>query len=342
MDASKDAASIRDSRILITGGTGFIGASLAERLVADNEVILFDRAIEGSSVTLSSAWAHPNLQVVQGDVLDPLALEAAARDADVVIHLAAVVGVKEVIARGRQTMLTNFEGTVHLLRALESNSGLHRFIYFSTSEIFGMNSFRAVEDTPTSIGPVGEARWTYSIAKLAGEHLVDCYHREVGMPTVIVRPFNVFGPLRLGDHAVLRFIVSALRGAPLEVHGDGTQIRSWCYVDDFCDAVLRMVVAPQAVGETFNIGNPRNTLTIYELAKRVVQLLDSPSPIHFVAVDFSDIDVRVPRPRKAEQLLRFRPRVELDDAILTTAAWYREHLDAVDPDVVEAGERVSG
>lgn len=327
-------AGVRGRRVLITGGTGFIGASLAERLADENEVTLFDRVVEGSSATWSPVWGHPNLRVVRGDVLDPAAVAAAVQDAELVIHLAAVVGVKEVIAQGRQTILTNFEGTANVLRALESSSRLQRFVYFSTSEIFGMNSFRAGEDTPTSIGPVGEARWTYSIAKLAGEHLVYCYHRELGMPTVIVRPFNVFGPLRLGDHAMLRFIVSALRGEALEVHGDGTQIRSWCYINDFCDAVLRTLVAPQAVGQTFNIGNPRNTLTIYELAKRVVRLLDSPSPVRFVAVDFSDIDVRVPRLRKAEQLLGFRPRFELDDAILRTAAWYREHLAALDPDVV--------
>jgi nucleoside-diphosphate-sugar epimerase len=317
-------------RVVITGGAGFIGSALAERLVADNQVVLFDRAFEGLSAPLSSAWGHANLETVQGDILDPAAVKKAVDGADVVVHLAAIVGVKSVLSRGRETIEVNFTGTSNVLKAVHGRRDLHRFVYFSTSEVFGMNSFRAGEETPASIGSVDEARWTYSIAKLAGEHLVHTYHRELDLPTVIVRPFNVFGPLRLGDHALLRFILAALRGEDLEVHGDGTQIRSWCYIDDFVDALLRTIVLPQASGEAFNIGNPRNTLTIYELARRVIELLGSSSRIRFAAIDFSDIDVRVPRLRKAEELLGFRPSVEIDAAIRQTAQWYREHLEAVD------------
>ena len=322
--------------VLITGGAGFIGSALAERLVDANRVILFDRDFEGQSAPLSSAWGHPNLETVEGDVLDAAALAGEADRADTVVHLAAIVGVKNVLARGRETIEVNFTGTSNLLKAVEGRRDLHRFVYFSTSEVFGMNSFRAGEETPASIGSVGEARWTYSIAKLAGEHLVHTYHRELDLPTVIIRPFNVFGPLRLGDHAMLRFILAALRGEDLEVHGDGTQIRSWCYVDDFVDALLRVLTLPQAVGETFNVGNPRNTVTIYELARRVIALLDSPSEVRFEAIDFSDIDVRVPRLQKAAELLGFRPSVELDEAILSTAAWYREHLDQAGRDLQAA------
>ncbi|MEQ8330596.1 MAG: NAD(P)-dependent oxidoreductase [Longimicrobiales bacterium] len=344
MNASNAAPAprIQGRRVLITGGAGFIGAALAQRLVADNEVVLFDRAFEGTSATLSSAWGHANLRTVVGDVLDPASLGAAVEGIDVVVHLAAIVGVKNVLSRGRETIDVNFTGTSNLLKALEGRK-LDRVVYFSTSEVFGMNSFRAGEETPASVGPVSEARWTYSIAKLAGEHLVTCYHRELDMPTVIVRPFNVFGPLRLGDHAMLRFILAALKGQDLEVHGDGTQIRSWCHIDDFVDALLRAIGLPAAVGETFNIGNSRNTVTIYDLARRVVDLLDSPSTIRFEAIDFSDIDVRVPRLRKAEELLGYRPRVELDQAILDTAAWYRKHMGHVDPAVApDAVETVAG
>lgn len=331
-------------RVLITGGGGFIGAALAERLVDANDLILFDRAFEGSSATLSRAWGRPNVEVVEGDIMDAGAVAAVAAGADVVVHLAAIVGVKNVLSRGKETVETNFIGTSNVLRALEGRSDLHRVVYFSTSEVFGMNSFRAGEETPASVGPVSEARWTYSIAKLAGEHLVHAYHREMDMPTVIVRPFNVFGPLRLGDHAMLRFILAALKGADLEVHGDGTQIRSWCYIDDFIDALLRILSSPRAVGETFNIGNSRNTVTIYELAQRVIRLLDSSSRVRFEAIEFSDIDVRVPRLRKAEELLGYRPSVELDEAIVRTADWYRKNLEHVDPDAAPsgAGARVAG
>jgi UDP-glucose 4-epimerase len=324
-----NAPKIRGQRVLITGGAGFIGASLAQRLVDENDVVLFDLGYEGSSASLSSAWGHPNLEAVEGDILDADAVASAVEGADLVVHLAAVVGVKNVLTRGRDTIEINFSGTSNVLRALEGRPELKRMVYFSTSEVFGMSAFRAGEDTPSSIGPVSEARWTYSIAKLAGEHLVHTYHRELGMPTAIVRPFNVFGPLRLGDHAMLRFITAALRGEDLEVHGDGTQIRSWCYIDDFVDALIRVMWRPEAVGETFNIGNPRNTITIYELARRVIRLLDSTSRVRFVEIDFSDIDVRVPRLRKAEHLLDFRPSVELDEAVVETARWYKDHAESV-------------
>jgi nucleoside-diphosphate-sugar epimerase len=336
LNPEQELPELSGRRVLITGGAGFIGAALAERLVERNEVVLFDRTFEGQSAPLCSAWGHPNLEAVTGDILDPAAVAAAVEEADVVVHLAAIVGVKNVLARGRETIEVNFLGTSNLLRAVERRRDLHRFVYFSTSEVFGMNSFRATEETPASIGSVDEARWTYSIAKLAGEHLVHTYHRELDLPTVIVRPFNVFGPLRLGDHALLRFIVSALRNYDIEVHGDGTQIRSWCYIEDFLDALVRVLVLPQATGEAFNIGNPRNTLTIYELAKRVIELLGSSSRVRFAAIDFSDIDVRVPRLRKAEELLGFRPRFEIDEAILQTARWYKDHIEAVDPEIRRA------
>lgn len=329
---------LKGRNILITGGAGFIGAGLAERLVGNNDVTLFDRAFEGTSVSLSEAWGHPNLRLVEGNVLDSEAVAEVCVDAHVVIHLAAIVGVKNVLSRGRETIETNFTGTSNVLKALRSNEHLDRVVYFSTSEVFGMNSFRAGEDTPASVGPVTEARWTYSIAKLAGEHLVHCYHREMAIPTVIVRPFNVFGPLRLGDHAMLRFILSALSGEDLEVHGDGNQIRSWCYISDFLDALMNVLTLPQAVGEAFNIGNSRNTVTIYELAKRVIRLLDSASSVRFEAIDFSDIDVRVPRLKKAAQLLGYEPRVELDEGILRAAEWYRANREYVDLRSSPAGE----
>ena len=323
-------------RVLITGGGGFIGTALAEQLVDHNEVVLMDLGFDQSPASLGGLLDHDNISTLTGNVLEPADVKRATDGCDVIVHLAAIVGVSNVLSRGRQTIETNFTGTSNLLKALEGRDDLHRVVYFSTSEVFGMNSFRADEETPASVGPVTEARWTYSIAKLAGEHLVHCYHRELNMPTVIVRPFNVFGPPRTGDHAMLRFIVNALRNDPIEVHGDGTQIRSWCYIDDFIDGLLRTMTLPEAIGEGFNLGNPRNTVTIYELAKRVVQLLESSSKIDYAAIDFSDIDVRVPRLRKSEQLLGYNPRVELDEAILKTAAWCREHMHVLAPDALAA------
>jgi len=316
--------------VLITGGAGFIGVSLAEKLCEQNRVILLDRRFEDMPFEYSDCRNHRNVETVIGDVLDGDALAKQVCRADVVIHLAAIVGVKRVRQNARETINVNFIGTSNALRATENHGHLHRFIYFSTSEIFGVNSFGVKEETNASIGPVTEARWSYSIAKLASEHLVHSYHRELGVPTAIVRPFNVFGPKRTGDHAMIRFILNALQGKDLEVHGDGSQIRSWCYIEDLCEGVRLIIERDAAVGHDFNVGSSKNTLTIYALAKRIVELTGSKSRVVFTDRDFADIDIRVPRLDKARRLLGYEPRFELDEALQLTISWYRDHL----PDLV--------
>lgn len=315
-------------RILITGGAGFIGTAIAEKIADANEIVLFDQRFDGMPVSFSGLPRHKNVRCVTGDILDTAAVKELTSSVDVIIHLAALVGVRNVLRRSRETIKVNFTGTSNLLAATEGRS-LERFVYFSTSEVFGVNSFRVDEMISPSIGSVTEARWSYAIAKLAGEHLLHAYHRELELPSVIIRPFNVFGPNRLGDHAMLRFIVAGLTNAPMEIHGDGSQIRSWCYIDDFVDGVLRTIVRPEAIGQDFNLGNAANTLTIYDLAKRVRDMLEATSPIKFVKVDFSDIDIRVPRTMKAEDLLDFRPVYELEEAVPLTASWYRTNLEFV-------------
>jgi nucleoside-diphosphate-sugar epimerase len=248
------------------------------------------------------------------------------QEADMVVHAAALVGVNRVCNAGRETLETNYVGTSRLLQALDGSKKLQRLIYFSTSEVFGVNSFRVDENSAPSVGPIAEARWSYAIAKLAGEHLVKAYARETGMPISIVRPFNVFGPRRTGDHALLRFILNALTGKPIQVHGDGSQIRSWCYIDDFCSALQLMLERPEAAGEDFNIGNPGNTVTIYELARKVVELCGTNVPINFVEHPFPDISIRVPSLAKSQSLLGYKPRYDLDSAISLTIDWYRENL----------------
>ena len=317
---------IRDKTILITGGAGFIGASLAERLADDNQLILLDLAFRQKPVEFTRLLGHPNVRTVQGSLLDGMDLRGLCQEPDIVVHTAALVGVNKVCNAGRETLETNYVGTSRLLQALEGNKKLRRFLYFSTSEVFGVNSFRVDENSPPSVGPIAEARWSYAIAKLAGEHLVKAYFRETGMPITIVRPFNIFGPKRTGEHALLRFILNALSGKPLQVHGDGSQIRSWCYIGDFCSALLLMLEQSASVGEDFNIGNPSNTLTIYELARKVVDLCGSDAPIHFIEHPFPDISIRVPSLTKSQSLLGYKPRYDLDSALSLTVEWYREHM----------------
>src|SRR5262249_50421676 len=218
-------------------------------------------------------------------------------------------------------------GTLRIWKSLEKGSRLERFVYFYNSEVFGANSSRAHEGTPAAVGPAAEARWSYAIAKLAGEHLVKAYHRQGGMPAVTVRPFNVFGPRRLGSHAIMQFVLSSLMGEPIEVHGDGSQIRSWCYIEDFCDALVEMVARPGAIGEDFNIGNPKNTITVYELARMVLELTGRDVPIKFVESPCPDIEIRVPSLDKAREILGFQPRYDLRKGLKLTADWYRENLE---------------
>jgi nucleoside-diphosphate-sugar epimerase len=202
-------------------------------------------------------------------------------------------------------------------------AGLRRVIDLSTSEVFGRYAYNVAEVDATTLGAVGEARWTYAVAKLATEHLAITYHKQHGLPACAVRPFNVFGPRQVGEGAIHHFIVRAIAGEPLVVHNDGGQIRSWCYVDDIVDGLLLALERDEACGNTFNIGNPRATMTIYNLAREIVRLAGSTSRIEFVRWDHQDVELRIPNVDKARRLLGFEPRVDLEDGISRTIAWYR-------------------
>jgi dTDP-glucose 4,6-dehydratase len=324
------AAPVRNKSILITGGAGFIGSSLAERLADYNRVLLFDQSFDFGPIQYTSLLQHPNVSVIQGSVLDS-DLRSLVQDVDIIVHAAAILGVNRVCSAGRETLETNYVGTSRLLKALDASPNIQRFVYFSTSEVFGVNSYRVDEASRPSIGPIAESRWSYAMSKLAGEHLVASYYRETRLPIAIVRPFNIFGPRRTGDYALRRFILNALDGKPLEIHGDGTQIRSWCYIEDFCNALLQMMVRSEAIGEDFNIGHPGNTLTIYELAQKVIQLTGSTSPVTFCPSPFPDISIRVPSLEKARRLLAYEPRFDLNTGLKHTIEWYRENFMAFQP-----------
>jgi len=202
---------------------------------------------------------------------------------------------------------------------------LERFVDFSTSEVFGTHAYNVSEGQVSTIGSVGEARWTYAVSKLAGEHMAHAYHDELGLPTVTVHPFNVYGPGQIGGGAIRAFIEAALAGDDLTVRGDGSQIRAWCYVSDMVSGVLACLERPEAVGQAFNIGNPRSSVTIYDLAQRVKRLTGCPGEIVFAPLGYTDVELRIPNVHKAQELLDWEPEVELDDGLQRTIAWYRSH-----------------
>jgi UDP-glucose 4-epimerase len=190
--------------------------------------------------------------------------------------------------------------------------------------VFGQQAFRSNETDKTVMGTVGEARWTYAVSKLAEEHLAIAYHQEKGLPTTVVRPFNVYGPGQVGEGAIRIFIQRAIKNDPIEIHGDGTQIRAWCYVDDMIDGTMRCMINPKAVGESFNIGNQRAVVTIYGLANTIVRVLCSDSPIRFSRKGYVDVELRIPAVQKARELLDFEAQVDLEEGIRRTAEYYRE------------------
>ncbi|MBA2359056.1 MAG: NAD-dependent epimerase/dehydratase family protein, partial [Actinobacteria bacterium] len=173
-------------------------------------------------------------------------------------------------------------------------------------------------------GSVGEARWTYAVSKLAGEHMAHAYHDELNLPTVTVRPFNVFGPGQIGGGAIRAFIEAALAGRDLTIHGDGSQIRAWLYVDDMIEALLLCLERPEAVGQTFNVGNARSAVTIFDLAHRIKRLTGARGEIVFEPLHYADVELRIPNVEKARELLGFEARVELDEGLARTIAWYRQ------------------
>ncbi|MCB9602809.1 MAG: SDR family NAD(P)-dependent oxidoreductase [Sandaracinus sp.] len=314
---------IEGKTICITGGAGFIGTALTRRLVEKNRIRVLD-ILRRNALAAAGLDQHPNVEVIAGDVRDRDVVAKAVAGADHVIHMASIAGVDTVIGNPVLTMEVSLEGTMNVLRAAHAAGCAERVIDFSTSEVFGSYAFRVREADVTSLGAVGEARWTYAVSKLATEHLAHNYWKQHGLPTVSIRPFNIYGPGQVGEGAIHAFVVRALAGDAISIHNEGDQIRSWCYVDDIVDAIVLAMTRPEAVGETFNIGNPRSTVTIYQLARLVVRLAQSESPIQFVPWDFADVELRIPDVKKAERLLGFRAAVDLEDGIERTLAWYRE------------------
>ena len=313
-------------RIVITGGAGFIGTTLANRLVDENEVVAVDN-LHRDTLGGTNLADHPNFRLVQGDVLDPEGLTEIVSGATHVVHCAGIAGVNTVLESPVRTMRVNVIGTYNVLEAaLSSRDTIERLVDFSTSEVFGQHAFNVHEAHVTTIGSVGEARWTYAVSKLAGEHMAHAYHSELGLPTTSVRPFNVFGPRQIGGGAIRAFIEAALDGRDLTIHGDGSQIRAWCYVDDMVDGALLALESPNAVGESFNIGNARSAVTIHDLAQRVQRLTGCSGEIVFQALHYTDVELRIPNVDKARELLGFEAKVDLDEGLERTIAWYREKL----------------
>ncbi len=316
--------------VLVTGGAGFIGSHLVERLLAEGEsVVVLDDLSTGDAGNLQSVIRHPRLRWVPGKVSEHRDLVALVGECRFVFHLAAAVGVELVVNSPIRTIETNLNETEAILMA--AAAGGVPLLLASTSEVYGKSSrpeFRETDDL--LIGPPTLGRWGYACSKLMDEFLALAYMRERGLPVTIVRLFNTVGPRQSGRYGMVlpRFVAAALAGEPLRVHGDGTQSRCFCHVSDTVEALRRLQVLPAARGEVVNVGN-NQPITIRGLAERVLELTGSRSPIEMVPYQqayspgFEDMQQRRPALDKLEQITGFRPGRDLDSIIQEVAASMR-------------------
>lgn len=315
---------IKNKNVFITGGAGFIGSTLANILSSENNIVLFDNLVR-NTVKHTNLLKNKNITLRTGDILNYNEVKNAMSGADVVIHAAAIAGIDTVIKRPVETMEVNTIGTANVLRAAWKNRVSDRVVEFSTSEVFGSMAYRVREGDNAVAGSAGEARWVYAVSKLAGEHLAYAYHTQYNLPTVTVRPFNIYGPGQTGEGAIQIFIRRALKNEDINIYGDGNQIRAWCYIDDFIECLMLSLESERTIGESFNIGNSRAVTTILGLAEAVCRVLNSKSKIVFQDPLSADIELRIPETEKATNLLGFKAKVDLEQGIIRTAKWYEEN-----------------
>jgi nucleoside-diphosphate-sugar epimerase len=310
--------------VFVTGGRGFLGSHLVARLLdRRNTVTIFDNG-RRDALRYAGLDGNAGLRTIEGDVTDSAALAAALGDAPYVVHLAAIAGVSSYYDAPLRTMQVNYGGTQSLLTCLAGRRDLRLLVGFSTSEIYGPEARDVSEEDPTSQGDIADRRWVYAISKLAAEKLAYAYSWVHDVPICWIRPFNVYGPRQVGEGAISSFVYRAINDLPIRVTGDGSQVRAFCYVDDFCDAIDACLRHPDvARGQSFNIGDPREPVTMIELAQRIVAMTGSRSSIEFVSHPGQDVRYRSPSIAKAQRLLGYAPRHSLDEGLERTIAWFR-------------------
>ncbi len=307
-------------RYLVTGGAGFIGSHLVDRLVErGDDVIVLDNLATGSATNLDSV--ADRIEFVHGSVLDAMLVDELVQRSDVVVHLAAAVGVKLVVEKPLRSLITNIRGSETILEAA------HRYrakvLLASTSEIYGKGTkVPFAEEDDRLLGSTQVARWAYSTAKAVDEILAFAYHRERGLPTIVVRLFNISGPRQTPTYGMVipRFVEQALAGEPLTVFGDGTQSRCFCHVDDAVEGLLQLLDRDDAVGEVFNLGSAEE-VSVADLAALVIELCGSKSEVQLIAYEdvymagFEDMARRVPDLSKIEKRLGWVPTRSLKDTV---------------------------
>jgi UDP-glucose 4-epimerase len=318
-------------RALVTGGAGFIGSHLVDKLISlGHDVTALDDLSTGRYGNIRHLLNNPHFRFTRGTVLDVDVVDAEVAQADVIYHLAAAVGVQLIVDRPLQSLITNIKGTENVLEAAQKHRV--KILVTSTSEIYGKsNDGPFKEDDDRVLGSPRKLRWSYSTSKAVDEILAFVYYKELGLPTVVVRLFNTVGPRQVGQYGMVvpRFITQALHGEPLSVYGDGTQSRSFTSVFDVVTAVTRLMEVPEAEGEVFNVAG-HEEITIRGLAEMVIERTGSSSPIRFMTYEevygptFDDMARRAADTTRLETTTGYRCETSLADTVDSMIKFARE------------------
>ena len=319
------------STYLITGGAGFIGSHLTDALLqAGHRVLVIDNLSTGRLQNVAQHLDHPRFHFARADIRDDIVLDRLASEADIVVHLAAAVGVKLIVEHPVHTIETNIMGTEAVLKsALRYRC---RVLIASTSEVYGKGSrLPFAEDDDVLLGSTSRSRWAYAASKMVDEFLALAYQREHGLQVVPFRLFNTVGPRQTGRYGMVvpRFVRQALQGQPITVYGDGSQTRCFCDARDVVTAVMALAHHGQAPGVVFNIGSTEET-AIMELARRVKEITQSNSPIVKIPYDeayapgFEDMERRVPDTTRIADLIGWQPQRNLDEILHSVIAYERD------------------
>ncbi len=317
--------------VFLTGGAGFIGSHLTEKLISNNiKVKIFDN-LHRNSIKYTNILNNPLVTFVQGNILDTELLEKEMQGSDMVIHMAAIAGVSSYHKFPALTIKTNLIGVYNVLESMLKNN-ITRIIDISTSEVFGVEAEDVTEDSYFKIGPPQDKRWSYAGSKISGEQLTFSYAEEYKWVATIVRPFNIYGPRQTGEGAISNFCKNILSNEQLTIENNGSAIRSWCYINDFIDAIMLIIQHPHKSNvEAFNIGNPQATTSNIELAKLLLKTaqngnpLDEKDKIRFVPMKYTEIKSRYPNISKIQKMYNWSPKVGLEEGTKKTLKWFAEN-----------------
>ena len=313
-------------KYLITGGAGFIGSHLSDALIArGDQVVVLDNLSTGNRSNIEQLLSHPNFTLVEGSILDAQLVDEVVESVDHVLHLAAAVGVFNIIDKPLESLTTNLRGTENVLEAASRSN--KEVLIASSSEIYGKNSSVPLhEESDRVVGSPLKSRWSYSEAKAIDESMAIFYHQEQGLRVRIVRLFNTVGPRQVGHYGMVipRFVAAALKNEPLTVYGSGAQSRCFCHVYDAVRGILAIIDSQATIGDAFNIGN-NHEVSIEELAQEVIKQTGSTSTIQKIAYEaaysagFEDMQRRVPDISKARITVGWEPALSLDEIIVDVA-----------------------